>query len=359
MKITQLIVFGILLLAFACRFNAKSDAVEVKGGKLMDVVVRSTGNSDSTFMIDSTDMCPVGPSSFDVDKNGNIYVLEWLLERVQRFNKNGIWLGAINVHKEDEQYQLRNIVVDNWGNIYVNRAESILKFSPQGRFLFRAENQPNSFPLSVDSAGRIYQPDNCIYDSAISAHINGIYIYSPELKLEKIIKEYKEIYIYNDRIITQKEAGNDIYYRQDKYLMRTSSEEYIQTGKIDTVAILPDELRMSSLREGPQKSKEEDPDMIGFDRDTCFYFDWERTFYEDSIPNICTRYQIGKYCLRKGELTKAGEVWVEFFKSSEECSFRKSLCGRDRRFLVSGDGTIYWLHGTVDTVKVSKIIFDK
>lgn len=41
-----------------------------------------------------------------------------------------------------------------------------------------------------------------------------------------------------------------------------------------------------------------------------------------------------------------------------ECSNRVLWDFAKKQFIVSGDGTIYFLHGTVDTVKVSKIMMD-
>jgi len=52
-----------------------------------------------------------------------------------------------------------------------------------------------------------------------------------------------------------------------------------------------------------------------------------------------------------------GEVVMRFKKGTEECSDKELWLFR-KQFVVSGDGTIYFLHGTVDKIKISKIIMD-
>lgn len=366
MKISNLCFFTAV---FCIVFSQIATAIDIRGGKLVDLVVADSGHTDSTFSTGFIDeWAPDGPNALDIDRDGNIYVLDQLDFRVQKFNKDGEWISTFRIVIEKAGIAPDDIAVDNYGNVYVVRGMNIMKFSPQGKFLLQTKDIPRNaegealgsigFNISVDKAGRIYDTDGFSYDPTTSKFADGIHIYSPELKLEKVIGKYKRE--YRDEVITQKEASNDIYFRQDKYLFRTNLEEYSQSAKIDTVATLPDELKKERLKEELQKSNEEEFVMIGFDRDTCFYFYYPHySPHKDSV-DFCWKYKIVRYKLKKKQLLRTGDITMDFTRNSGECS-KAALTdfGGWLHLVVSGDGTIYWIHGTVDTVKVSKITFDK
>jgi hypothetical protein len=63
-----------------------ANALEIEGGQIVDVVVADSGYSDTTFVIHLRDgWYPVGPKSFDVDKDGKICVLDQLGARVLKY----------------------------------------------------------------------------------------------------------------------------------------------------------------------------------------------------------------------------------------------------------------------------------
>ncbi|NIM99190.1 MAG: hypothetical protein GTO24_14255 [candidate division Zixibacteria bacterium] len=367
---------ALFLLAFLhVAYGLPANALEIEGGQIIDVVVADSGFSDTTFVTELHEgWLPEGPRSFDIDTDGNIYVLDWLGSRVQKYDKTGKWIFTFPVIFEEERSRgkldIRDIAVDNSGDVYVTMPYSrlwnlgIRKFSSEGRFLYqipdvaeqqskRKEKKPAPFPvldwlITVDRSGRVYNAGGISFQS--------IRVFS-EGKLKTRIPHNDG---YRDVGVVQKEAGNDIYFRENKYLLRTSLEDFVETGRIDTVAVLPDELRWYKFADDKMREVgwvERPLTLIGFDKDNCFYFYQTENLYGQREIGICFTYRIFKYLLKGNELVYDGKVQIDLERDKPECS-EKELFRFSQQFIVSGDGTLYFLHGTVDTVKVSKIIMD-
>ena len=169
---------------------------------------------------------------------------------------------------------------------------------------------------------------------------------------------------YYDIGIVQRDVGNDIYYCEGIYLVRERRKESISGGKsqsvMDKVAILPDYLRLYEFAEVKDRDADWIPPpvwFIGFDKDSCFYFLETEYWYDSKYTPFCLVHRIFKYRLEKKELIVAGQVEITFKKGQEECSDNE-LFDFTKQFIVTGDGTIYFLHGTVDKIKVSKITME-
>ena len=369
MKLKHSLTFFLLLFLFS---HHTCCGIQTKGGKLEDVLVMGSGGSEHEVVTEfSSGYYPRGPKSIDVDKEGNIYVLDWLGERVQKYDKEGRWVSSFPVSMAapsgEALPQIYDIAVDNWGNVYVTGRpagipnNSIHKYSPEGKLLIQVPNvagmERGNFGHVVywfvltDKSGRVYNFGK--------EHLGGVVVYSPQGELKKVVNRCE--YDYFDVGIVQKELGDDVYFRVSKYLLRTSLEEFLQSGKIDTIAVLPDWTRL--LKFADDKLREpgwvEYPlTLIGFDRDTCFYFHQLEDWCKDRGRGMCEIHWIYKFRLEKGALIEAGEAVIYFERGKAECS-DKELFDFYKQFIVSGDGTIYFLHGTVDTVKVSKVILDE
>jgi len=175
MKTKLLLAFCASVLLWPCQ---TSKALRVDGGTIEDVVVVASGFSDSTFVTQLQDgWYSEGPNSFDVDKDGNIYILDWMGGRVQKYNKQGRWVRMFPVIAGvlglEDPPPINDVAVDIWGNIFVTGAlvpnipvKSIFKFSPEGRFLWRIPS-PAAIRtghlghvvywfLLTDKSGRIY-----------------------------------------------------------------------------------------------------------------------------------------------------------------------------------------------------------
>ena len=365
MQVRALLAFAVLLLLSS---HQTASAIEVRGGKLEDVVVARSGTSLSTFVTEFIDgWFARGPNTFDVDKEENVYVLDWWGEKILKFDKEGKWVSSILVQgfpgtrsvphigtAPEGKRPRSDIAVDNWGNVYLTAGNNnILKFSPEGTLLFRLGGYGFPF-VTVDKDGRFYY-------FRIGRTLGTVDIYSPEGdRKATILHEFE----YPDRVVIQKEAGNDIYFRVNKYLMKTTLEDYLRTGKLDTAAVLPGQFRL--FRYWDERVREAGPEpspgtLIGFDTNNCFYFDEREYWYGYRPHRFCEVHHIYKCCLDDGEFEIAGPVRLCFVKGKDgECS-AKGLWDfpEHKQFIVSGDGTVYFLHGTVDTVKVSKITIDE
>ena len=111
-----------------------------------------------------------GPSGVAVAPDGNVYVVESGNNRVQKFTKNGEYLGGWGEAGDGEgQFNMPwGVSVDQSGDVYVADWKNgrVQKFSPNGLFLasFQADAQglgqlerPTS--VAVDSQGDVYVTD--------------------------------------------------------------------------------------------------------------------------------------------------------------------------------------------------------
>lgn len=372
----------VLTLFFLLIYHS-SHAMQITGGKIIDVVVADSGHTDSTFVTQLEEgWLSNGPNSFDVDKESNIYVLDKLGAKVQKRDRNGKWISSFPIRIQPQEQGNNEIPlayeveVDNQGNIYITGSlikvfigqkmvtrKGILKFSPGGNVVLRLPSLMNirRGELSYGAKGYVLTDKDCKIYNFNDGLWGGIDVFSPDGDLEAHMYG-KGLYEsdYHDMGIVQREAGNDIYFRHDKYLMKTSLEDYVRNGRIDTVAVLPYWLRLPRFVDNKENEfglSEYPSILIGFDRNSNFYFLRTEDWCSSKLLGICLRHRIFKLHLENGKLTETGKVEIDFQKGKEECS-DKELWDFTKRFIVKGDGTIYWLHGTVDTVKVSKIIMD-
>ncbi|MFH1337087.1 MAG: hypothetical protein ABII96_11270 [Candidatus Zixiibacteriota bacterium] len=359
-----LLLFVISISVFT---NGICDAMKIEGGKLVDVVVADSGSSDSTLVtVLRNGWLAEGPNSFDLDQQGNVYILDQISGRVSKFNKDGKWLSALAVTTDTfflgKTNRFKDLAVDTSGNIYVNRG-ILNKFSPEGELLCRK-------PSPDDIKSRVVQPvfryilvdrDGKLYNFGDRKFLGGITIYDSKCRLEGVLGEHSDYY---DIGIVQRDIGNDIYYREGKYMMRERLKEFIPGGKsksmVDKVAILPEYLRLYEYTEDKEREADWIPPpvwFIGFDKDSCFYFRETEYWYNSRYTPFCLVHRILKYRLEKKELIQAGQVEITFERGQEECS-DKELFDFTKQFIVTGEGIIYFLHGTVDKIKVSKITME-
>ena len=353
-----------LLAFFHIAYGLPANALEIEGGQIVDVVVADSGYSDIAFVTRFLDgWKPEGPQSFDIGKDGSIYVLDQLGARVLKFDKDGRWISTFQVGPKELSrpgWRFKDIAVDNWGNFYVIRGSSIGKFSQTGEFL-------ESLPPIVYKDGM--RGGHVVYSQALTdksgrfynygdQHIGGIVIYGLDGEIQGIIDRCE--YEYQDIGIVQKELGDDVYFRVGKYLLKTTLKDFADGKKIDTVATLPDWIRLIIFADDKtwERGWVEYPYvLIGFDKHNCFYFHQREPWYCSRSRSVCLIHRISKFRLDEAELKELGEVVIRFRKGRDECSYKELWLFR-KQFVVSGDGTIYFLHGTVDRVKVSKIIME-
>ena len=364
MKTSHILVLVLSLLLFSFQ---TPNAIEVRYGKLENVLVALSGDTDSTFVTEFIDnWFARGPNALDVDKDGNIYILDWRGEKVVKFDKEGKFLLSFTIPgapgfpgtwpvagipgMPESQGPTSEIAVDNSGNVYVTTGNT-LKFSPDGAFLFRLHDATLQH-VAVDAHGRFYN---------FADELSGVVdMYSAEGEHRARMHHDFE---YPDRVMTQKEAGDDIYFRVGKYLMKTTLEDFLETDNLDTVAILPNKLRLLWYKdEGVDLPARVPPPpyLIGVDKNNCFYFHSSDYLQDVKMLRFCESHTISRWSLYDGELNDPRSLSLFFLKGKDgECTY-KGLWdfAKGKQFVVAGDGTIYFLHGTVDTIKVSKLTID-
>lgn len=348
-----LLVAGVSLsLAF---WHQTSVGIEVSGGTMVDVVVADSGSTDSTILTElAGGWLPKGPTSFDIDTSGGIYIMDQYGCKIIKYDKNGNFASVIPIKVEtDSQIYclLSDMAVDNNGGIHVvvryrERSgkssyfpDTLFNLSEDGKLLFKI---PCSQLISTDKHGDLIN-----YQGPIN-------IYSPKGKHRATI-EYS--YGYTDIGIAQKVAGDDIFFRSNQNLMRTSLKDFLKTGKLDTAATLLQTIKPPDTPEIKFEMYGSKFVLLGYDNNKCFYFYHLRNIYNERMSPICLSHLIVKSRLEEGELLEVGTIEIDFQRGQDECS-DKELFDFRKQFIIAGDGTIYFLHGTVDKIKVSKITIE-
>jgi sugar lactone lactonase YvrE len=105
------------------------------------------------------------PEGVTSDDRGNIYVADANNARVQKFNSSGQFLmqfGSYGAGNGQFKYPA-GIGVDSGGNIYVTDVvgESVQKFDPTGKFLFKVSNNPEHplatpYKMAIDGQDNVY-----------------------------------------------------------------------------------------------------------------------------------------------------------------------------------------------------------
>ncbi len=110
------------------------------------------------------------PHGITIDSTGNIYVVDTLNHRVQKFNSSGVYQSQFGSYGsgDGQFYEPRGIAVDSSGNVYVADTKNcrIQKFNSSGVFQLKTGgigsgngqfNEPQA--VAIDSTGNIYVSD--------------------------------------------------------------------------------------------------------------------------------------------------------------------------------------------------------
>src|SRR3989338_5586094 len=152
--VASLIIFGLALISVLNSSVAEAQTFLFKWGTI--------GSGDGQFS---------APTGIDIDSSGNIYVVEFSNNRVQKFTSSGTFLtkwGSFG--SGDGQFNSPlGMAVDSSGNVFVadNVNKRIQKFNSSGTFLTKwgsfgnDDGQFNSpVRVAVDSSGNVYVVDS-------------------------------------------------------------------------------------------------------------------------------------------------------------------------------------------------------
>lgn len=98
------------------------------------------------------------PTAIAIDTNGNIYIVEYANERVQKFDSSGNFLMKWGTPGKGEGHFSRPncIAIDKSGKVYVLDASYVQKFTPEGQFLARWKAKSRPSGIALDSQSNVY-----------------------------------------------------------------------------------------------------------------------------------------------------------------------------------------------------------
>ena len=98
------------------------------------------------------------PTAIDVDAEGNFYVVDYVNDRVQKFDPSGKFLLKWGTRGEGEGRFLApsHIAIDRSGDVYVVDRDSVQKFTAEGKFLARWKAEVDPRGIALDSQTNVY-----------------------------------------------------------------------------------------------------------------------------------------------------------------------------------------------------------
>ncbi|MBI5559815.1 MAG: SBBP repeat-containing protein [Deltaproteobacteria bacterium] len=109
-----------------------------------------------------------GPFDATVDSSGNVYVIDFFNNRVEKFDSNGGFITKWGVYGlgSGQLYFPRGIAVDSSGNVYVVDSYRVQKFTSDGRFIttwgglgYHSGLFIFPYRVAVDPSGNVYVTD--------------------------------------------------------------------------------------------------------------------------------------------------------------------------------------------------------
>ncbi len=352
--------------------------VKIWGGRIEDVLVLEEGTGPGQIKGLQDTPHNLQPNAIDVDMNRNLYLHDPFNTRIQVFSSNGNFLREIKTNGLIEDslasgaIQGHNIACDNGCNIYLIGSTwghdnglylRLVKYSyndeqlPQTIVIDNFKLPGNWVPtpgINADYQGNLYiyfRPAIDEWEKPITWQeaVARIYLYENGARLKTHFEVQK---VQRDEIppqIVQKEDSLvRIVFLRNGYLHLTNILEIIS-------GVLKD-----SIKEPPELTSS--VALIGFDLNLNIYLlEKDHWVYKTSeIAAAGTFITIlHRYKIEKGQLIETGRVYLDFLKGLSEKEREKVATEFEKRYVVAGNGEVYFLHGTIDKLYISKIIFDE
>lgn len=344
-----------------------SDAVEIWGGKIENIIEMDSGSGPGQFAVESIHIPPLHPDAFAINTLGRVYIHDPANGRIHIYDTTGYLLNEIRF--EDYRKKglklvigLRNldITADNDGNVYLldyaenegNYAHRVVKFSSEGEVLnvfVPYEPKPLRWLHSMycDYFGNTY-----FY--LVDQHLDStwVVVYDPKAQPLTKFEVYNRLVFPSDGSLVQvKDAKGQLVFLKGDYLWVTNVDNMLSGFKKERVrrVDVPQE-----LLSGPYR-------FIGFDSNLNIFFSEEPHFRDlgkdqrsrSSAVEILRRYKIE----RDEKLVETGRVYLNFGDEGEKLD-EYPLSTFTKRFLIGDEGEVYFLHGTTRKLYLSRIIFD-
>lgn len=262
-----------------------------------------------------------GPRNFEVDKDGNFYIVDYLKQRVVKFDKNGRYLFSFGKKDNEELYlkQPGGIAIDKKGNIYVSDSgyptDCVLKFDSQGNFITKIDSVNGRKFTWITYLFSQYHNGNIYIEGEIEGREGKSLVYyefDPEsnfVRETKWLLEDKRGNTYQCKVVDGKPIDNTL-------------EVVSSDGKVIKEIVVP-----LGQKEG------EEPGCIWIDREGNSYFidfAWgkrDEIFKYDNDGKLITRFKIK--------------------------SLHTNILGMVNFKILPG-GTIYQIHATDDGLSIIK-----
>jgi hypothetical protein len=124
---------------------------------LANTIIRYGSEEGMVGMIKGNEHAALGPQSFTVDRNGNIFLADLVNERVVVYSSDGTYLRTIDM----TGFVLHDIIVDDSGNIYSydHTRRTLFQHDAQGAL----KNSLQLNPRAVDTRGYLHIVNNGVY----------------------------------------------------------------------------------------------------------------------------------------------------------------------------------------------------
>ncbi|EQB63237.1 MAG: hypothetical protein RBG1_1C00001G0816 [candidate division Zixibacteria bacterium RBG-1] len=346
--------------------------VRIIGGQLKDIVVMKNGTGPGEIKGYTVGAFLCQPDALDIDIRGNIYLHDNGNSRIQIFSPSGQYLKEIQLDKllKDRatfSHVEEDITVDNFGNVYlVDSAKGkgkkkgsysrLVRFSSQGNVSVIAELLPimdygSSQGISTDYFGNLYL-FAWLGPSELAGRIEGgrISVFDPGGKLEGRFEVFGRGFPPESQIVQKADSLGRVIFMRNGYLC-LSEVPFIKYGTAKDSVKIPEELLSYEFR------------LIGFDLEFNIYFLEEHRgfvrgkFWDIHVSSI-HRFNLYKDDEGAKKLFKTGEVILDFNDLSRE-EFLNLATEFVKQFVVAGNGEVYFLHGTIHKLTLSKIIFEE
>jgi sugar lactone lactonase YvrE len=159
-------------------------------GKWVQIIGAGKGTGDGQFNGFSDEAIGTGPGGIAVDPAGNIYVADTWNHRIQKFDKDGKFLGkwgefislgdpaaANDAAKDTKFFGPRGVAVGPDGNVYVTDTgnKRVLIFDSSGKFLRKIDSGMSATKLSPNypftQQGELNEPIGIAVDSAGNVYV--------------------------------------------------------------------------------------------------------------------------------------------------------------------------------------------